>query len=351
MNDVDEGLMLLQQFLKKKPTIIVGTGLSLSMGLPGMWELLSYLKEKIPIDTTNQELEEWETCLTYIDQYGFEEGLGKVTVSEGLLKKIVDKSAGLVGNKDIEFSSKLYQLQISDFPFARLLLHLVQSLHPLNPILHVITPNYDHLVEYACDLIEVNCVTGFQGSHLMKFNAEKLKEDLFRSETMYERGRPKKDFRKVPTIKLLKPHGSLNWYKDGETTFESQRMMAGCARVMITPGNSKYKASLTDAVMNYHREAANECIVNSEAVLIVGYGFNDIHLQTALYDRIKSGTDCLILTKFLSEGAKKLISDFKHVIALEENGHLGTKWYFEKKQGTWNEPLWDLGHFVKKVIG
>jgi SIR2-like domain len=160
-----------------------------------------------------------------------------------------------------------------------------------------------------------------------------------------------KDYRKLPTVKLLKPHGSLSWYKIGETTFQSHKNLTGSTRVIITPGNSKYKVSLTDTVMNYHREMANDCINNAESVLIIGYGFNDSHLQTVLYDKIKSGVECLILTKSLSDVAKKLISDFRQVIALEECGQSRTTWYSDGEQGVWDEPLWEINHFVKKVIG
>ncbi|MGD6854486.1 SIR2 family protein [Bacillus infantis] len=351
MHDFDEGLIHLQGFLKKSPMLVVGTGLSLSMGLPGMGELLTHLKKRIPLSCTMVQLEEWENCLTLIDQHGFEEGLGKITVSDNLLNQIVNETADLVGAKDSEFASKLSDYQVSDLPFARFLQHLIQSLHPLNPILHIVTPNYDQLVEYSCDLIGVNCVTGFHGSHFMRFNANKLSEDLYRTETVFQKGKKTKDFRKVPTVKLLKPHGSLSWHRIGENTFQSHKIIPQSSRVIITPGNSKYKASLTDNVMNYHREMANECIKDAESVVIIGYGFNDSHLQTVLNDKIKSGTDCLILTKWLSDGAKKFVSDFKHVIALEEHDSLGTRWYYNGEQGTWGEPMWDLNHFVKKVIG
>lgn len=343
--------MHLQRFLKKNPLLIVGSGLSVSMGLPGMWELLNHLKDKIPLNCSTKEKEEWHECLILIEEHGFEEGLGKVSVSSGLLSKIVNETASLVGRRNDEFSESLIDLQISDFPFAKLLLHLTNSLHPLNPILHIVTPNYDHLIEHSCDMININCISGFYGSHHLKFNATKLKDDLYRCETIYEKGRPRKDFRKVPTIKLLKPHGSLNWHKIGETTYQSYKSFPGSTRVIITPGDSKYKASLTDTVMNYHREMANDCINNAESILVIGYGFNDTHLQTVLYDKIKSGIECLIITKSLSAEAKKLIRDFNHVTAIEENGQVGTQWYSQGEQGIWGEPLWDLSHFVNKVIG
>lgn len=351
MHDFDEGIIHIQKFLRQKPIIIVGTGLSLSMGLPGMGELLTCLKSKLPISCTTDELEEWEKCLDLIEKYGFEEGLGKITIRESLLMKIVDETVCLVGQRDEEFSKKLHEMQIEDFPFAKLLKHMVQSLPPQNPNLHIITPNYDHLIEYACDLIDVNCNTGFQGSQFQKFTPDRLKDDVYRMKITSEKGKQKREPRKIPSVKLLKPHGSLNWRKINENTYyQTHRDIADSTNVVITPGDTKYKSSLTDTLMNYHREMGNQCILSAEAVLVIGYGFNDVHLQTVLCDKLKSGVDCLILTMSLSDAAKTILKQHTHVMALEMEGQSGTKWYFDNEEGIWDEPLWDLRHFVKKII-
>lgn len=347
----EEGLIHLQDFIRKKPLIIVGTGLSLSMGLPGMRELLEHLKEKLP-QLCQEDVSlssEWSTCIELIEQFGFEEGLNKTTVSDGLLDHIIIETAEIVQRKDIEAYKLIPQMQLSDYPFAKLLKHLVDSLPPDSPTLNVITPNYDHLVEYACDLINVNCCTGFKGSHLSKFDLNHLKSDLYRAMPFPDR-RSNVKYKKVPRVRLLKPHGSLNWQKINGETFETQQMIDGAKRVIITPGSTKFKTSLTDSIMNTHREMANECILNSNSILIIGYGFNDAHLQTVLEDKLKAGVECLILTKWLSPPAKQLINSHKQIIALEEVEHLKTKWHFNNQEGIWDDPIWSLDQFVKRII-
>lgn len=354
MHDLlDDGLTELQHFMRKRPLIIVGTGLSISMGLPGMGELLDHLKANIPLlcELDTGLTNEWERCVSLIQQYGFEEGLGKMTVSDSLLRHIVDETAKLVGTRDHELLRRLPGYLVSDFPFARIVDHLFKSLPPDNPNLHVITPNYDHLVEYACDLIGIECATGFHGSIMKRFQQSYLKEDTYKRYLLAEK-RPKPEHRRVAKVRLLKPHGSLNWQRVGDHIFESFEPLPQSSRVIITPGHTKYKNSLTDTVMNYHREIANECIANAESVLVIGYGFNDSHLQTVLCDRLKMGMPCLIVTRSLSDNGMNLIRSFHQIIALEAApGHARTRWHFNGEEGIWEEPMWSLDHFVKRVIG
>src|SRR4051812_35030107 len=102
--DLEEGLVYLQEFMRKKPTLLVGTGLSLSMGLPGMSQLLAHLEVRIPqlCDGNNAIYSEWLSCLELIHEHGFEEGLNKITICDELLEFIVNETADLVQIKDLE---------------------------------------------------------------------------------------------------------------------------------------------------------------------------------------------------------------------------------------------------------
>ncbi|MEH7122491.1 hypothetical protein V7127_04495 [Bacillus sp. JJ1773] len=62
-------------FHKKRPLIIVGSGLSISWGIRGMGELLNRLTEKLPVLLNEEELIKWNACLEIIKMKGFEEGL------------------------------------------------------------------------------------------------------------------------------------------------------------------------------------------------------------------------------------------------------------------------------------
>jgi SIR2-like domain len=346
----EEGLILLQDFIKKRPLIIVGSGLSISMGIPGMGGLLNHLSSTFPRKLSPDELVEWDSCLESINQYGFEEGLLRNKVTSNLLFRIVNETAEFIESFDENFHGKIHNMTLGDYPFATLLNHLLTSLPPSKTTVDVITTNYDHLVEYACDLIQCECCTGFKGSNIQFFKIDYLKETLYRRIRSSQKSKSGYDHRAITKVRLLKPHGSLKWQKKGDVTFHSPKLIEDTSRVIITPGNTKFEASLTDYVMNAHREFANECLNKAESVIILGYGFNDSHLQTVLNERLKSGLDCLILTRSLSDKAKKIISSCNQIIALEANSDIKTSWYYNGLEGTWDEPIWDMGHFVKKVI-
>jgi hypothetical protein len=348
--EYEEGLILLQDFVKKRPLILVGSGLSVSMGIPGMGELLERLTERLPNILSKKALSEWNECLELIKEKGFEEGLLEKRISMELLVEIISETADFIGEHDERFCNNLYTMKLEDFPFAKLLNHLLMSLPPSIPNVNVITTNYDHLIEYACDLINVECCTGFRGLYLQHFTKENLKENYYKRVLVNQKTKSKAEYRIIPKIRLLKPHGSLKWQRINNATFQSNKIVMGSDRIIITPGSTKFEASLTDYVMNTHREIANDCLNNAESVIIIGYGFNDSHLQTVLTERLKEGLSCLILTRTLSNNAKKIISSCNQIIALELESTNQTRWYFNGENGIWNAPIWDLKYFVEKVL-
>jgi SIR2-like domain len=346
-----EFLEILQEFMRKKPIVIVGSGLSMSMGLPGMDKLLKHLKLRIPTYYRffpNIE-KEWGHCVKLIDAYGLEEGLGKTKINEKLLSIILDETASMVEKEDESLRQKLLAKSDYPFPFVKLLKHLMTSLHPSDPVLDIVTSNYDHVIEYACDRARIKCSVGFSGVITQEFTSDDLNKHLYTENLLPKRGRLIREFRKEKRVRLLKPHGSLWWQKIGDATLQSSTRIPSGSRVLITPGLTKYEVSLTDNVMNYHREKANECIRKANAILVIGYGFNDTHLQTVLNERLSDGLDSLFLSKSLTANAKKIIAKFHQVAALEANEG-GTEWYCQGNTGIFADPIWDLATFIDKVI-
>lgn len=353
MENLDEALSKLQDFIRTRPVLLIGTGLSVSMGLPGMGQLSNHLYEELPKRFINNQalLDEWKECVERIEQLGLEEGLGLNKISNELLVNVVEETACLVNTIDTEFRKKLFSNDDTSFPISKLIKHLVDSLPTDNPTLDIITPNYDHIIEYACDYIGVECCTGFSGAYIQTFSPENLKKDLFIPARVTSTSKLKREFRKCKKIRLLKPHGSLNWQYKENRFLQCVEPLVAATRVMITPGLTKYEESLTNSVMNCHREIANERIRASQSVMVIGYGFNDPHLQTVLKERLEQGVGCLIVTRTLSQNAKNLLNLYPHIIALEKCNSGFTKWYNQAKHGYLQAKLWDIEEFVNYVIG
>jgi hypothetical protein len=348
----DEIFQTLQGFLRTYPTIIAGTGLSISMGIPGMDGLLGFLEGRMSksFTTTSDVQKEWNKAFKLIKQFGFEEGLGKISISDELLEIIVKETAKFLQEEDTRFFKKYISDATHRFPFADLINHLAKSLSPNNPELNIITPNYDQIVEYACDRVNVKCWTGFEGTIIGKFKQETFEESLFKPLFVTEKNRLHREFIPEPRVKLFKPHGSIWWQRCNDQTYQFVGEIPNSKIIIITPGLTKYKSSLLDAVMNYHREAGNKVLRKANSVIVIGYGFNDDHLHNTLIARISEGIPCLVLTRSLSAKAKGIVSKYPQIFAIESNDSTGAKWYYNKQEGVLNEPLWDLNSFVSLII-
>ena len=122
--------------------------------------------------------------------------------------------------------------------------------------------------------------------------------------------------------------------------------------MIITPGQQKYRAGY-DKPFDMQRTLANDAINKASKLLIIGYGFNDSHLEVHLDAKIKSGTPTLILTQSLTPGARVQLTH-NSVWALEkdlnvENGtiaHIGQETICLP-----GEDIWDINGFVTGVLG
>lgn len=341
----------LQAFMRYRPSLVVGTGLSMSMGLPGMAELQAHLSKAIPPMCRDDRIRaEWDACSAHIAQNGLEAGLLEAPAHQELLGLIVRQTASFVRERDLRLRQRVF-LQNEDFPFARLMRHMTNSLASGGPVLDVITPNYDRVVEYACDLNHIECCTGFTGSEVLSFDPRALSTDYYLQAIDGNHGKPTLVYRKCHKVRLLKPHGSLGWQRLGEKVYQCSDCLPGSTPVLITPGTTKYEYSLTDSVMNAHREVANSALKSAEAILVIGYGFNDAHLQTVLLERISDGTPCLILTKYLTAKARTVAASNDHVMAVEAGG-VDTEAVFHMRGESIKVsiPLWSVEGFVKSVI-
>lgn len=348
----EEYLIRIQDFMKSHPTIIVGTGISISMGLPGMASLQKHLESFINSKIKNPKIiKEWELILPDINKYGLEKGLSENMISDELLEIIIDESFTCIETHDTKLLDSILNGAVSTFPLADLIKYLVDSLPPTNPILNIITPNYDHIIEYACDLNSIECVTGFKGQYIEKYCEESMRLDLFaKKQIVIKKSKRGVDFLKLPKVRLYKPHGSLNWKKINDEVYNSKFDIKDSQRLIITPGITKYHKSLTEKIMNDHREQANVVIRDCESILIIGYGFNDDHLQTVLENKLKQGAPCLILSKELTDNALQLIEKNKNIIALQEKSKDFSELYIDHKKIEVDDSIWSLNNFNKLIF-
>lgn len=115
--------------------------------------------------------------------------------------------------------------------FTSLLNHLTFNQNELI----IITPNYDRLIEIACEIAGLEISTGFINSYHCINNPE-VELDKFKIAHSIKttRGKSTVQIRTKKHVKIFKPHGSLDWFKADDkiirTSFQNKH-----ERLIITP--------------------------------------------------------------------------------------------------------------------
>jgi SIR2-like domain len=286
-----------QSFFSDGLTIIVGSGLSVAEGISGMSSLSTYLRENIQSLLDESEHDLWGKISTSLEEgKDLESTLQSHPPSSSLEIKINILTVKLIETDE----SRVIEQVIKDNRRLRLTNILNRCLRS-EPI-PIVTTNYDRLVEFAAYQAELGVDSLFVGTDFGRLN---------HNESYYShcRGIEHKGRRAVlkfnPRAKVLKPHGSLDWYKTQDGPLRSN-LKLNLPRLIITPGNGKYETGY-QSPFDKHREISNDHIRKSERYLIIGYGFNDNHLQTHLEASLKKGKPALVLTRSLSDSAKELL--------------------------------------------
>lgn len=342
----------LQSFFSSSSVIIVGSGLSCAEGLPGMRTLANELINKIPELIDTEDISCWEQIRgELIDRNGkirnnanLEAALLKYPATINIEKGIKNITENLIKAKESEVISSVISNE-KKLKFSKFI-----NQFPLSESgLPIITTNYDRLLEVACEINNIPVDSMFYGKNISKFNEQKSKDSF--CERVESSGRGAKGSRKVYTKKVLvlKPHGCLNWYMF-ENEPISTTLNLPLERLIITPGTHKFLKGY-NIPFDQHVAKSNSCIDEAGNFVIIGYGFNDQHLETHLIQRIKANIPTLIITMELSENAKRIIEGLQNVIAITSHCEGGSEIRFRGKEYTLaDKVLWDIEKFIEEVF-
>lgn len=323
--ELGEIFKVVQKAITDVPLLLIGSGNSISLGLPGMEELGEYLiyslHEKYKSDSV------WGMFYTNINSgQDLETALSEITLPPHILDEIKIETWKLISKKDIELFEKILSGSFS-IPLAKLIGKLFQT-YP--QCLNIVTTNYDRVIEYACDTINLCTNTGFRGNYLKKYVG---------------------DFPKKNSVNLMKIHGSLDLFEDSmgiSWSIPMQHELPGkLIPEIITPGFSKYRAVLKGT----SRQLLNEtdaAINKASSYLCIGYGFNDEQIQENIVSGIRAGKSIVVITKYLSEHAANLLADnSSHYISIEcGEDNDTTKIRINKTEQIVNGSYWTIDGFM-----
>ena len=257
---------------------------------------------------------------------------------------IAAKTAEFLADREREIIAEVFA-KTRTLRFTRLLSHLLKP----QTGLPVITTNYDRLIEIAAEEAGLGADTMFVGQFAGSLNEKESRLSFCRKASL-RRKNVRLEY--LQRVNIFKPHGSLNWYlREGKPVCYSGDLPL--SRLIITPGLNKFRNGY-ESPFDLHRDRANSAIDRASRFLIIGYGFNDDHLETHLTPCIRSGVPTLLLTHTLSPNAINLANECSNVVAIQhaviggcEGASIFVKKVEKKIPGL---ALWELNTFVSEVL-
>ncbi len=333
----------LQNHLSDGLVIIIGSGLSCAEGIPGMADLAAELKQRIPSLITGTTVGLWEEVVHLLDDgKNLEEALLEIKVNDELETAIIDVTHNFISQHEKNILSDVFD-KGQTLRFSLLLPHLLKPKTGIN----IITTNYDRLIEVACERANISVNNSFFGGYISAFNPKASKYQLCRGVTQ----RSKRVVLKYAEYaSVYKPHGSLDWYLvQGEPVCST--LFSGKEKLIITPGENKFRGGY-ERPFDSHRELANKAISSGTRFLIIGYGFNDDHLQVHLNNQLEKGKQAVILTHSISKEFRGYIKDKNNIWVLcSKSSGDGFQLIIGNDEYVFdNVNIWDLKVFVNEVL-
>jgi len=303
---------------------------------------------------------QWEAVLQALRaKLDFESAMNEVQ-DEVLMGHVINNTANSLIRLDRHIGVDIFDGK-TEWPAIRILSKLVNGLPESDRILHVATPNYDLLAEYAFEKQQIPYSTGFVGGVCRRVDWKHVDRSMSCHEMITSRRAKSKIILKMKKhIRLYKVHGSLNTFRLNNMIVENNAWMhdqpSGIERLMITPGTSKYQRlhqNRSELLGEY-----DQAIEKHNAFLFIGFGFNDNQLcndaiRRKLQEQRSSG---LIITRDSNSRIEALMKSCRNLwLVCKEDGEADGTRIFNSKYDDWlilkDKQLWDSKKFADEILG
>lgn len=342
----DDVYSYVQGLFRNGLVIVVGSGASCAYGLPSMGILADHLVRAIPSRTLPADSASvWDRIADKLSQgIDLETALGPGSIPDDLAQVLTGVISDVVGAAEGPAIEKILTAT-AESAFGRLFKHALRA----TSCIDVITTNYDRLLEIHAARADVRVDSMFYGHTIGRLDPKLSKEELLEPSGTLGRGRSPRTTAR-PHIRLSKPHGSLDWYEGAAGTYHRTDLVMSGSKQIIAPGGNKYRLGY-EIPFEAQRGRANAAVTNSTALLFIGYGFNDEHLQTHLKPRIGQVPSVLVAKK-LTDKAHDYLKLNATAIGIEEDPATGDCIATRNGESlTIAHPLWDLESLSTEVLG
>lgn len=318
------------------PKLIIGTGLSIVYGVPGMKDLADFLNKEINGSDNEKVKKMWSNRYSAIERNGLEAGLANITQEETVLVDTIKNLTArfILESEEIQHNS----IWERDTGFSKLLAYLSGTVGVNHKVIDIMTPNYDRIIEIVCDKLEIGVITGFRGNIYGRYHSGFLRKP----DDMY-------NCRNCSWVRLFKPHGSINWINENgnEYLINDYHVLQEKTEYIeiVAPGSSKYREGFVNNTYREMREAFNELLIQKDnySLMFYGYGFNDDHFDTVFFQSFKRNVLILareVKPEIIDKALKaKNITIFYH----EKNKEY---MIYKSKKYMIDLPLWDIDQFA-----
>jgi hypothetical protein len=198
------------------------------------------------------------------------------------------------------------------------------------------TTNYDLLIENACSEVGLKLVNGFVGATTRYFSEQEF--SMMSGEKSGSTFKPENGL----TIRLIKLHGSVSWYKREERVFEAapSAIIDQDARCMVLPRRTKVIETLSRPYDRLFHVSSSILGSRCKYLISSGFSFGDSHIKDSLMTpKISSGS--ISLSNFCEvepQGLSDLrarpnvlhVCKDKKVIGGREHAESSDAWKFSK---------------------
>lgn len=213
--------------------------------------------------------------------------------------------------------------------------------------------NYDTLLEASLDELRIPYVDGFRGTNRAWFDPETFD-----------------DAGAGASFRLFKLHGSINWTRDEAGHVRRGRNAnedAADEPVIVYPSEQKYlqtKYGVYETLLSQFRNRLRASNVNN-CLIILGYSFNDEHINEAIFDAVTSRGSNLTVIAFIGPEedhkrqnarleifGKRCESRFNAFISSGATGHfVGHALDADAAKAVLNAELWKFEKLVDFIAG